>query len=143
MDILQTHISLQRLLFESVLPLAGEHAERKRNRVRGKTARNWFLQKKKMDPSIIDYVYFGITIAQHHVFYGHTWGTAILTDDKKHVPALLIHQACSTSTTALQLASLAIDHGSLNVAFGLMTDRCSNGAHTVWAQPLGPEESGE
>jgi acetyl-CoA acetyltransferase family protein len=104
----------------------------------GKTARNWFLQKKKMDPTMIDYVYFGMTIAQHHLFYGHTWSTAILLDDQKYVPAVFIHQACSTSTTILQLAALAIDHGSLNVAFGLMTDRCSNGAHTVWAQPLGP-----
>ncbi len=104
----------------------------------GKTARNWFLQKKKIDPTIIDYVYFGISIAQHHFFYGHTWSTAILTDDQKHVPALFIHQACSTSTTVLQLAALAIDHGSLNLAFGLMTDRCSNSAHSVWAQPLGP-----
>jgi acetyl-CoA acetyltransferase family protein len=104
----------------------------------GKTARNWFLQKKKIDPTMIDYVYFGITIAQHHLFYGHTWSTAILLDDQKYVPAVFIHQACSTSTTILQLAALAIDHGSLNVAFGLMTDRCSNGAHTVWAQPLGP-----
>jgi len=104
----------------------------------GKTARNWFLQKKKIDPTLIDYVYFGITIAQHHLFYGHTWSTAILSDDQKYIPAVFIHQACSTSTTILQLAALAIDHGSLNVAFGLMTDRCSNGAHTVWAQPLGP-----
>jgi acetyl-CoA acetyltransferase family protein len=104
----------------------------------GKTARNWFLQKKKIDPTIIDYVYFGITIPQHHLFYGHTWSTATLLDDQKYVPAVFIHQACSTSTTILQLAALAIDHGSLNVAFGLMTDRCSNGAHTVWPQPLGP-----
>jgi acetyl-CoA acetyltransferase family protein len=104
----------------------------------GKTARNWFLQKKKIDPTIIDYVYYGTSIAQHHFFYGHTWSAAILTDDQKHVPALFIHQACSTSTTVLQLAALAIDHGSLNLAFGLMTDRCSNGAHSVWAQPLGP-----
>ena len=104
----------------------------------GKTARNWFLQKKKIDPTIIDYVYFGITIPQHHLFYGHTWSAAILLDDQKHMPTVFIHQACSTSTTVLQLAALAIDHGSLNVAFGLMTDRCSNGAHTVWAQPLGP-----
>jgi len=102
------------------------------------TARRWFLEKKKFDPTIIDYLYFGITIPQHHVFYGHTWSGAILTDDKRYVPGLLIHQACSTSTTALQLASLAVDHGTLEVAFGLMTDRCSNGAHTVWAQPLGP-----
>lgn len=104
----------------------------------GKTARNWFLQKKKIDPTIIDYVYFGITIPQHHLFYGHTWSAATLLDDQKYVPAVFIHQACSTSTTILQLAALAIDHGSLNVAFGLMTDRCSNGAHTVWAQPFGP-----
>ncbi|OPY64583.1 MAG: Beta-ketothiolase BktB [Syntrophorhabdaceae bacterium PtaU1.Bin034] len=101
------------------------------------TARRWF-ETKKYDPTIIDYLYFGITIPQHHVFYGHTWSGAILTDDKKYLPGLLIHQACSTSTTALQLASLAIDHGALEVAFGLMVDRCSNGAHTVWAQPLGP-----
>jgi acetyl-CoA acetyltransferase family protein len=104
----------------------------------GKTARRWFLQKKKIDPTIIDYVYFGITIAQHHLFYGHTWSTAILSDDQKYIPAVFIHQACSTSTTILQLAALAIDHGSLNLAFGLMTDRCSNGAHTVWGRPLGP-----
>jgi len=105
----------------------------------GKTARNWFLQKKKIDPTVIDYVYFGITIPQHHLFYGHTWSTATLLDDQKFVPAVFIHQACSTSTTILQLAALAIDHGSLNVAFGLMTDRCSNGAHTVWPQPLALE----
>jgi acetyl-CoA acetyltransferase len=101
------------------------------------TARRWF-ETKKYDPTVVDYLYFGITIPQHHVFYGHTWSGAIMTDDKRHLPGLLIHQACSTSTTALQLAALALDHGSIEVAFGLMTDRCSNGAHTVWAQPLGP-----
>jgi acetyl-CoA acetyltransferase len=102
------------------------------------TARRWFLERKKFDPTVIDYLYFGITVAQHYLFFGHTWSGAILTDDKKHVPGLLIHQACSTSTTALQLAALAVDHGALEVAFGLMADRCSNGAHTVWPQPLGP-----
>lgn len=102
------------------------------------TARRWFLERKKYDPTVIDYLYFGITVAQHHMFFGHTWSGAILTDDKKHVPGLLIHQACSTSTTALQLASLAVDHGTMEVAFGLMADRCSNSAHTIWPQPMGP-----
>ena len=102
------------------------------------TARRWFLEKKKFDPTVIDYLYFGITVAQHYLFFGHTWSGAILTDDKKYLPGLLIHQACSTSTTALQLAALAVDHGALEVAFGLMADRCSNGAHTVWPSPLGP-----
>jgi acetyl-CoA acetyltransferase len=102
-----------------------------------KTARNWFLHKK-IDPTIIDYLYFGITIHQHHMFYSHNWSAAILVDNQKNLPGLMINQACTTSTTILQLAALAIENGTYDVAFGLMADRCSNGAHTVWPQPLGP-----
>jgi|SRR3989339_18346 len=104
----------------------------------GKTARNWFLQKKKIDPAILDYCYFGITMLHKNLFWAHTWSTSLLTDDKKFLPSLMIHQACSTSTTILQLAALAIDHGSVNTAFGLMSDRASNSAHTVWSNPIGP-----
>jgi len=104
----------------------------------GKTARRWFLEKKKIDPTIVDYLYFGITIHQHHLFYSHNWAAAMLTDNKKNLPGLMINQACTTSTTILNLASLAVEQGALNVAFCLMTDRCSNGAHTVWPNPMGP-----
>lgn len=104
----------------------------------GKTARRWFLEKKKIDPAIIDYLYFGITIHQHHLFYSHNWSAGILTDNKKNLPGLMINQACTTSTTILNLAALAVEQGALNVAFGLMTDRCSNGAHTIWPNPMGP-----
>ncbi|MCX5803702.1 MAG: thiolase family protein [Proteobacteria bacterium] len=103
-----------------------------------KTARRWFLEKKKIDPSIIDYLYFGITIHQHHLFYSHNWAAGILTDNKKNVPGLMINQACTTSTTILNLAALAIEQGAFDVAFCLMADRCSNGAHTVWPNPMGP-----
>jgi acetyl-CoA acetyltransferase len=102
-----------------------------------KTARSWLLQKK-IDPTIIDYLYFGITIHQHHLFYSHNWAAAMLVDNQKNLPGLMINQACTTSTTILQLAALAIENGTFDVAFGLMTDRCSNGAHSVWPQPLGP-----
>jgi acetyl-CoA acetyltransferase family protein len=102
-----------------------------------KTARNWFLHKK-IDPTIIDYLYFGITIHQHHLFYSHNWSAALLVDNQKNLPGLMINQACTTSTTIIQLAALAIENGTFDVAFGLMSDRCSNGAHTVWPQPLGP-----
>ena len=103
-----------------------------------KTARRWFLEKKRIDPSIIDYLYFGITIHQHHLFYSHNWAAGILTDNKKNVPGLMINQACTTSTTILNLAALAIEQGAFDVAFCLMADRCSNGAHTVWPNPMGP-----
>jgi acetyl-CoA acetyltransferase len=103
-----------------------------------KTARRWFLEKKKISPTIIDYMFFGSTIAQNHWFCAHNWAAAMLTDDEKFVPALFINQACSTSTTILNLAARDLELGVYEVAYGMMADRCSNGPHTTWADPLGP-----
>jgi acetyl-CoA acetyltransferase family protein len=102
------------------------------------TARRWFLEKKKIDPTIIDYLFLGTTVAQNHWFCGHNWAAAILTDDQKFVPGLFINQACSTSTTILALAAKDIELGVYEVGYGLMADRCSNGPHTTWGDPLGP-----
>jgi acetyl-CoA acetyltransferase family protein len=102
------------------------------------TARRWFFEKRNIDPTIIDYLYFGATVAQNHWFCAHNWAGAILTDDKKFVPGLFVNQACSTSTTILNLAAKDIELGVYEVAYGLMTDRCSNGPHSVWPDPLGP-----
>ena len=103
-----------------------------------KTARRWFLEKKKLDPAILDYLYFGITVHQLHLFHAHNWAAGMLVDDKKGLPGLFINQACTTSTTILQLAALAVEQGVYEVGFGLMADRCSNSAHTVWPNPMGP-----
>jgi acetyl-CoA acetyltransferase family protein len=102
------------------------------------TARRWFLEKRKIDPTVIDYLFFGTTVAQNHWMHAHNWAGAMLTDDKKFVPGLFVNQVCSTSTTILGLAAKDIELGVYEVAYGLMTDRCSNGPHTTWADPLGP-----
>ena len=72
-----------------------------------KTARRWLLEEKKIDPTIIDYLYFGITIPQLHLFFAHNWAAGMLVDNQKNLPGLFIHQACTTSTTILNLAALA------------------------------------
>jgi acetyl-CoA acetyltransferase family protein len=102
------------------------------------TARRWFLEKKKMEPTVIDYMYFGSTVAQNHWFVAHNYAAAILTDDKKFVPALFVNQACATSTTALNLIAKDMELGVYDVGYALMADRCSNGPHTTWGDPLGP-----
>ena len=102
------------------------------------TARRWFLEKKKMEPTIIDYMYFGSTVAQKHWFVSHNLAAAILTDDQKFVPALFVNQACATSTTCLNLIAKDMELGVYEVGYALMTDRCSNGPHTIWPDPLGP-----
>jgi acetyl-CoA acetyltransferase family protein len=102
-----------------------------------RTARNWML-KKGYDPTVLDYLYYGITIAQHWMFYSHVWAAAMLVDNAKPLPALMINQACTTSTTCMHLAAVNIEAGTYETGFCLMSDRCSNGAHTVWANPMGP-----
>ncbi len=62
----------------------------------------------------------------------------MLTDNQKALPGLMINQACTTSTTCINLAALAIEQGAMHVAFALMADRCSNSAHTIWPNPMGP-----
>jgi acetyl-CoA acetyltransferase len=102
-----------------------------------RTARNWML-KKGYDPMILDYMYYGITIAQHHMFYSHTWAAGMLVDNVKPLPALMVNQACTTSTTCIHLAAVNVEAGTYETGFCLMSDRCSNGAHTVWPNPMGP-----
>jgi acetyl-CoA acetyltransferase len=102
-----------------------------------RTARSWML-KKGYDPMILDYLYYGITIAQHHMFYSHTWAAAMLVDNVKPLPGLMVNQACTTSTTCIHLAAVNIEAGTYETGFCLMSDRCSNGPHTVWPNPMGP-----
>ena len=101
------------------------------------TARRWFLEKK-IDPAVLDYMYFGSTVAQNHWFVAHNYAASILTDDKKLLPALFVNQACATSTTILNLLAKDLELGVYDVGYGLMADRCSNGPHTIWPDPLGP-----
>lgn len=102
-----------------------------------RTARRWFIEKK-IDPAVLDYMYFGSTVAQKHWFVAHNYSSAILTDDTKFLPALFVNQACATSTTILNLLAKDMELGVYEVGYALMADRCSNGPHTIWPDPLGP-----
>ncbi|MGD8880806.1 MAG: thiolase family protein [Desulfobacterales bacterium] len=99
------------------------------------TARRW-LEHKRWDPKIFDYFFLGITVHQRHGFYGGPWAAALTGAER--VPGLLVSQACSTSTVAVYHASVGVETGFYQTPFCLMTDRCSNGPHAVWPNPLGP-----
>lgn len=101
------------------------------------TANRWF-SSRDLDPTMIDYLYYGTTVAQRHMFYSHTWAASMLVDGKKDLPALLVHQACTTSATCVHLAAVNVEVGTYETAFALMSDRTSNGPHIIWPNPLGP-----
>mgnify|MGYP000954076852 CR=1 FL=1 len=98
------------------------------------TAKRWFASKG-WEPTIYDYTYFGISVGQRQWFYGGTWANAIIGNN---VSAMNIMQACSTGTTCVYAAAVAVEQGIQETPLCLMTDRCSNGAHSVWPNPAGP-----
>lgn len=98
------------------------------------TVKRW-LAFKGWAPSMFDYTFFGITVGQHRWFFGGQWANAIIG---AQIPAMNIMQACSTGTTCVFNAALAIEQGQMKAPMCLTVDRCSNGPHTVWPNPNGP-----
>ena len=101
------------------------------------TAKRWFSHID-IDPTVMDYLYYGATVAANRIFYAHTWSSAIIMDGRKDISGLYVHQACTTSVTCIHLAAVNIETGTFDTAFALMSDRMSNGPHVVWPNPKGP-----
>lgn len=99
------------------------------------TSKRW-LAEKNWDPKMFDYLFLGITIGQPRWFYGSTWAAALMGAER--IPGVTISQACTTSATCIYQAAVGVETGLYQNPFCLMTDRCSNGPHTVWPNPNGP-----
>ncbi|VBB43955.1 Thiolase, N-terminal domain protein [uncultured Desulfatiglans sp.] len=99
------------------------------------TAKRWLAQKN-WDPKMYEYLVFGNTIGQHHQFYASPWAAALM--GAAATPGLILSQACTTSMTCIFTAAMGVEAGWYSVASALMTDRCSNGPHTIWPNPMGP-----
>ena len=101
----------------------------------GATAKNW-LKSRDISPESFEYLILGATVGQPHIFYGASWASALI--GAQDIPGCMISQACSTSTTVIFQAAVGVETGQYETAFTLMTDRCSNGPHTIWSNPKGP-----
>ena len=99
------------------------------------TAKRW-LASKNFEATMFDYLYLGKTVSQLHSFYTAPWAAALI--GAEGTTGLHVPQACSTATTCVSLAATGLETGNFNNAFCLMTDRMSNGPHTIWPNPNGP-----
>ncbi|TSA44731.1 MAG: thiolase family protein [Deltaproteobacteria bacterium] len=95
-----------------------------------------FLMERKWDAGMFDYLILGMTIGQPQWFYGSPWAAAMI--GAASIPGMLISQACNTSATCIFQAGVGVETGLYQNVYTLMTDRCSNGPHTVWPNPQGP-----
>lgn len=99
------------------------------------TSKRW-LAEKGIDPTIFDYLYLGASVGQKAIFYGAPWAAAMM--GAPQIPGQNITQACATATTAVFNAAAAVETGSLQSTYCLLTDRTSNAPHTIWPNPNGP-----
>jgi len=98
------------------------------------TTKRWLAQKN-WDAGMLDYLILGMTVSQYHQFYSSPWAAALIGT---RVPGIYLSQACTTSTTCIYQAAMGVETGLYKTCYTLMTDRCSNGPHTIWPNPMGP-----
>ena len=94
------------------------------------------LAAKNIDPRVFDSVFLGWTIPSISCFYGGPWVAALVGSD--HVTGPIFSQACATSSRMVTSAALEIDGGTLDCILNVAADKCSNGPHLVYPNPMGP-----
>ncbi len=99
------------------------------------TSKRWFAEKG-WDPKTIDFVFLGMTIGQPQWFYGSPWAAALMGAEGS--PGMIISQACTTSATCIYQAAVGVETGLYQSPWSLVSDRGSNGPHTIWPNPGGP-----
>ena len=89
------------------------------------TARRWFVEKQ-IDPTVLDFIYYGITTAQPLSFYSHVYSSAVILDRKKNIPGIQVSQVCATSCTTMGSAAADVENGAYETVYALAGDRCSS-----------------
>jgi acetyl-CoA acetyltransferase len=103
------------------------------------------LEERDISPEVFDGLYFGITVPQKHTFYGGPWLAGLIGAESISGP--MIGQACATGARVMALAGLDLEAsvavGEQRVILTITADRCSNGPHVYYPNPLGPGGTGD
>jgi acetyl-CoA acetyltransferase len=94
------------------------------------------LEKRHILGDAIDYAVLGMTVPQHHSFYGLPWLTGLI--GAGHVGGPTISQACATSVRCMLAASQEVEASMASTVLVVTCDRISNGPHIYYPNPGGP-----
>ncbi len=98
------------------------------------------LEKRSIAGDIFDYGVLGMTVPQHHSFYGLPWLLGMIGAPEVGGPT--INQACATGTRALLAAAQEIGSGLATTALVVACDRTSNGPHIYYPNAGAPGGTG-
>jgi acetyl-CoA acetyltransferase len=99
------------------------------------------LSERDISPQVFDSLYLGLTVPQKHSFYGGPWLAGLIGAEAVAGP--IIGQACATSARVTALAGFELEVGEERVILTITADRCSNGPHVYYPNPLGPGGTGD
>jgi acetyl-CoA acetyltransferase len=99
------------------------------------------LKERGISPEVFDSLCFGLTVPQKHSFYGGPWLAGLIGAEAVSGP--IISQACATGARVMALAAFELEAGEERVVLTVTADRCSNGPHIYYPNPLGPGGTGE
>jgi acetyl-CoA acetyltransferase len=98
------------------------------------------LEKRSIAIDDFDHGILGITVPQHHSFYGLPWFMGLM--GASHVAGPTINQACATGTRALLAAVQEIESGLATKVLTVTCDRTSNGPHIYYPNTKAPGGTG-
>jgi acetyl-CoA acetyltransferase len=98
------------------------------------------LDRRNVDPRVIDGIVLGWTVPSLQSFYGAPWVAGLL--GAPDVTGPMVMQACATSARSLQTAALDVETGLKERVLVLCADKCSNGPHIYYPDGSAPGGTG-
>ena len=98
------------------------------------------LAARNLDLDLFDFAALGITMIQHHSFYGLPWVTAMM--GAEHLPGPTINQVCATGARLVATGMGEIAAGNSEVSLLMSGDKTSNAAQVYYPAPHAPGGAG-
>ncbi|MBP7147255.1 MAG: thiolase family protein [Acidobacteria bacterium] len=99
------------------------------------------LRERQISPGAFDALCLGISVPQRHSFYGAPWLAGLMGMPGLTGPTIM--QACATSARVIAAAAAEVETGVARSVLTITCDRCSNGPHVFYPNPLGPGGKGD
>ncbi|MGE5263430.1 MAG: thiolase family protein [Acidobacteriota bacterium] len=99
------------------------------------------LKERNLSPETFDALFLGMTVPQKSSFYGAPWLAALIGAAGITGPTL--SQACATGARVLASSAFEVETGANRAILAMTLDRCSNGPHVYYPNPLGTGGKGE
>ncbi len=102
---------------------------------------NEVLTAKQIPLGDFDGASLGWTVPSRSCFYGGPWMTAMI--GLQDVPAPILSQACATGALSVAYGAGQVQEGSATTFLAVTADKCSNGPHLYYPNPMGPGGTGK